>query len=101
MTQLLEPPTPALTQPAMRPAPSPAPRPSPALPQFPGNLPPVIVLGGRANALSVARQIGRLGAAVYALNEPGAFVGYSRYCRQIPAPSTSAASVRSAERAFM
>jgi D-aspartate ligase len=79
MTQLLEPPT----QPPTLPATRPAPRPSPALPQFPGNLPPVIVLGGRANALSVARQIGRLGAAVYALNEPGAFVGYSRYCRQI------------------
>jgi predicted ATP-grasp superfamily ATP-dependent carboligase len=45
--------------------------------------PPVILLGGRANALSVARQLGRLGAAVYALNEPGAFVGHSRYCRQL------------------
>ena len=53
------------------------------LPAHPDNLPPVIVLGGRANALSVARQIGRLGAAVYALNVPGAFVGRSRFCLQI------------------
>lgn len=53
------------------------------VPAHPNHLPPAIVLGGRANALSVARQIGRLGAKVYALNEPGAFVGYSRYCRQL------------------
>lgn len=45
------------------------------------SLPPVILLGGRANALSVARNIGRLGAAVYLLNEPGAFLRHSRYCR--------------------
>lgn len=63
--------------------------------QRPGRVkdrPPVILLGGRANALSVARSIGRLGAAVYALNAPGAFVGYSRYCRQIevtPPPGQS------------
>jgi predicted ATP-grasp superfamily ATP-dependent carboligase len=80
MTQLLDPP----------PAPTARQRvsePRAPLPAFPGNLPPVILLGGRANALSVARQIGRLGAAVYALNEPGAFVGYSRYCRQIDLPA--------------
>lgn len=49
------------------------------------NLPPVILLGGGANALSVARQLGRLGAAVYALNEPGAFVHHSRFCRPLDA----------------
>lgn len=49
------------------------------------NLPPVILLGGGANALSVARQLGRLGAAVHALNEPGAFVNHSRFCRAIEA----------------
>jgi D-aspartate ligase len=74
--------TQTLTKPSVRPAPFAAPR-AAALPAFPGNKPPVILLGGRANALSVARQIGRLGAAVYALNEPGAFVGHSRYCRQL------------------
>jgi predicted ATP-grasp superfamily ATP-dependent carboligase len=57
----------------------------PSLPAFPGNLPPVIVLGGRANALSVARQLGRFGALVYALAEPGAFVVHSRYCRKLDA----------------
>ncbi len=55
-------------------------------PAWPNNLPPAIILGGRANALSVARNIGRLGAAVYALNDAGAFVGHSRYCRQIAVP---------------
>ncbi len=49
--------------------------------------PPVIILGGGANALSVARSVGRLGAEVYALNEPGAFVGHSRYCRMIDIPA--------------
>jgi len=47
-------------------------------------MPPVILLGGEANALSVARCLGRLGVTVYALNEPGACVRFSRYCRWIP-----------------
>ncbi|MDB5300111.1 MAG: hypothetical protein JWO87_1774 [Phycisphaerales bacterium] len=51
-----------------------------------GANPPVIILGGRANALSVARSLGRLGAKVYAINERNAFVGHSRYCRQIDVP---------------
>jgi predicted ATP-grasp superfamily ATP-dependent carboligase len=46
----------------------------------------VILLGGRANALSVARHLGRLGAAVYALNEPGAFLRHSRYCHALNVP---------------
>jgi predicted ATP-grasp superfamily ATP-dependent carboligase len=46
-----------------------------------GDLPPAIILGGGANALSVARSLGRLGAEVYAINEDLAFVRYSRYCR--------------------
>ena len=62
------------------PKPAAAPR---TLPAWPGNAPPVIIVGGRANALSVARQIGRLGAAVYALAEPGAAVVHSRYCRHL------------------
>jgi predicted ATP-grasp superfamily ATP-dependent carboligase len=49
-------------------------------------LPPVILLGGEANAVSVARSLGRLGVAVYALNEPGACVRFSRYCRGIDLP---------------
>ena len=47
-------------------------------------LPPAILLGGGANALSVARSLGRLGVAVYALEDPGTFVRYSRHCRRLP-----------------
>jgi D-aspartate ligase len=69
-----------LSEPPVRPAPAPAPA-RRDLPTFPGNLPPALLLGGGANALSVARQLGRLGAPVHALAEPGAFVAHSRYCR--------------------
>jgi predicted ATP-grasp superfamily ATP-dependent carboligase len=51
------------------------------------SLPPAILLGGEANALSVARSLGRLGAKVYALNEPDAPVCFSRYCRRIAIPT--------------
>lgn len=74
MTRLLPEPR---TDPAQRPVAR------PDLPRHPHNLPPVILLGGGANALSVARQLGRLGAAVYGLNEPGAFARYSRFCRHV------------------
>jgi len=77
-----------------QPTPTPALAHSPArasLPTWPGNLPPVILLGGGANALSVARQLGRLGAPVHALAEPGVFVVHSRYCRTIDAGSNGAA----------
>ena len=47
-------------------------------------LPPVIILGGTANALSVARAIGRLGASVYLLNDAASVVRYSRYCKLLP-----------------
>lgn len=49
--------------------------------------PPAILLGGGANALSVARNLGRLGVPVYAINAPGAFVRHSRYCRWIDIPA--------------
>lgn len=52
----------------------------------PCRLPPVILLGGAANALSVARSLGRQGIRVYALNEDAAAVRFSRYCRRIRAP---------------
>ena len=83
-----------MTQVVAEARPTEAPRPTtrPALPRHPDNLPPVILLGGGANALSVARQIGHLGAAVYALNEPGALVRYSRYCRFIDVQGGEAAS---------
>lgn len=46
-------------------------------------LPPVILLGGEANALSVARDLGRSGVTVYALLEAFSSVGFSRHCRRI------------------
>jgi predicted ATP-grasp superfamily ATP-dependent carboligase len=45
------------------------------------DLPPVVILGGGANALSVARSLGRLGATVYAINEDTALVRHCRHCR--------------------
>ena len=65
-----------------------------SLPIWPDNLPPVILLGGGANALSVARQLGRLGAPIHALAEPGAFVAHSRYCRAIESGRTGERRVR-------
>ena len=46
-------------------------------------MPPVILLGGGANALSVSRQLGRMGVAVHGLCDPGAFVRHSRFCGAI------------------
>jgi predicted ATP-grasp superfamily ATP-dependent carboligase len=43
-------------------------------------LPPLVILGGSANALSVARGVGRLGVRTYALNKPDAHIFRSRYC---------------------
>jgi predicted ATP-grasp superfamily ATP-dependent carboligase len=45
-------------------------------------LPPAIVLGGMANALSITRSLGRAGIKVYALNEPDSHVRYSRFCHR-------------------
>jgi D-aspartate ligase len=45
-------------------------------------LPPVIVLGGMAIALSITRSLGRAGIKVYAFNEPDAHVRYSRFCHE-------------------
>jgi predicted ATP-grasp superfamily ATP-dependent carboligase len=46
-----------------------------------GEPPPVIILGGEANALSVARELGRLGVMVYLTAEPDCAARHSRYCR--------------------
>ncbi len=51
-----------------------------------GPLPPVVILGGEANALSVARCLGRRGIVVHVLNRPGAEVRFSRYCHTVYAP---------------
>ena len=49
-------------------------------------LPPVIILDGGANALSIARSLGRSGVKVFAISEPTSHVRYSRYCQWIPLP---------------
>ena len=51
-----------------------------------GRLPPVIILGGTANALSIARNLGRRGLRVHALNDHHSHVRYCRFARYLPAP---------------
>ena len=43
------------------------------------SLPPVLILGGEANALSVVRDLGRQGITVYAMGEADSSVQSSRY----------------------
>jgi D-aspartate ligase len=42
-------------------------------------LPPVIIMGGGTNAISVARSLGKEGITVYAINDPDEYIRYSRY----------------------
>jgi predicted ATP-grasp superfamily ATP-dependent carboligase len=49
-------------------------------------LPPCLLLGGEANALSVARSLGRQGVTVYALADDPRCVLFSRYCHWLPVP---------------
>jgi len=46
--------------------------------------PPLVVLGGDANALSLVRNVSRLGVDVYAINAPESPMRYSRCCELIP-----------------
>lgn len=48
-----------------------------------GRLPPVILLGGNDNALSLARGFGRRGIDVYVLNKPNSDVCRSRFVRAV------------------
>jgi len=48
---------------------------------------PVVLLGGGANALSVVRSLSKLGAKVHVINEPGAFVNFSRHARPLDVPA--------------
>ncbi|HYK95016.1 MAG TPA: hypothetical protein VE011_03990 [Candidatus Dormibacteraeota bacterium] len=50
------------------------------------SLPPAIVVGGDANALSIARSLARIGVDVYAVNDPASPTRHSRYVRWIPMP---------------
>jgi D-aspartate ligase len=62
-------------------------RPVPFSPRRPGGArPAVIILGGGANALSIARSLGRYGLKVFAINQPGKNIQYSRYAEWIPVP---------------
>jgi predicted ATP-grasp superfamily ATP-dependent carboligase len=54
----------------------------------PGN-PPVLILGGEANALSVARDLGKMGVKVFALGEHNSATRHSRNCRWIDLPETN------------
>lgn len=49
-------------------------------------LPAVIILGGSANALSIARTLGRAGVSVYAINEQTSAIRHSRFIRLIAMP---------------
>ncbi|MEX2141946.1 MAG: hypothetical protein WD894_21955 [Pirellulales bacterium] len=49
--------------------------------------PAVILLDGEANALSVARSLGRRGITVYSISSPQEYVRYSRYCRWLAVES--------------
>lgn len=46
----------------------------------PGALPPAIILGGSANALSIARSLGRRGVTVHVSVAKGRHALFSRYC---------------------
>jgi predicted ATP-grasp superfamily ATP-dependent carboligase len=50
-------------------------------------LPPAIILGGDANALSVARSLSRMGVAVTYLGPADAYARHSRHCRYMPIPA--------------
>lgn len=50
-------------------------------------LPAVILVGGEANALSVARELGRQGVPVFGLSTEATCVQHSRYCRWLPLPA--------------
>ena len=52
-----------------------------------GGTPPVILIGGGANALSVARSLGRDGIKVHVLNHVTEYVSHSRYAEWVPLPA--------------
>src|SRR5436305_11136603 len=52
-----------------------------------GGSTPVVLIGGGANALSVARSLGGEGIKVYALNHITEYVPHSRYTEWVPLPA--------------
>jgi D-aspartate ligase len=51
---------------------------------LPTKLPPAIIVGGAANALSIVRSLGRRGVTVYAIGDGDEHVRHSRYARWLP-----------------
>jgi len=49
-------------------------------------LPAVIVIGGSANALSIARTLGRAGVSVHAITDDTSAIRYSRFIRPVAMP---------------
>lgn len=47
-------------------------------------LPPVLLIGGRSNALAVARSLAPQGVEVFALNDPDSYVRRSRFATFLP-----------------
>lgn len=72
---------------ALRASSEPGPRRAHNVPGVANPKPPVIILGGEANALSVARNLGRMGVTVYGMGEPESVVGRSRFCNWIAPPA--------------
>lgn len=62
--------------------------------------PPLVVLGGSTNALSIARSVAPLGVPVHGLGV-GPFVSWSRHLRRIPVPPYDAAVHGEQERAWL
>lgn len=63
----------------------------------PGALPPVVLLGGEANALSVARELAARGTKVFAVGAEPTCVRHSRRCEWIDLPPGGDAEARFAD----
>jgi D-aspartate ligase len=50
------------------------------------SFPPVVLIGGDANALSVARELGRQGISVFGIGTEPSSVRHSRYCQWLRLP---------------
>src|SRR5689334_17123158 len=83
MTEQNQPQPAAPAAPAATAATAAAAQPVPTLTSAGASLPPAVILGGDANALSVARSLSRLGAKVYYIGEGGECARFSRHCKSI------------------
>jgi D-aspartate ligase len=58
-----------------------------------GKLPPALIVGGEHGCLSIARSLGAAGIPVYAINHRQSVIRYSRFCRWIDLPDSSAVGI--------